>query len=359
MRKNHGFLGACGAMGMSGGWARSAMGMLAAGVMAFAGACEKSPSASGSGASGNGSGGASGGGKQKEYAIGVVAKSQSNPVFQAARKGAEDAARDLSSELGVKITINWRTPNAEDAQEQARFVEQLAAQGVDGIAISCTDANVATGAIDTAVGQGVVVVTFDSDAPASKRMCYYGVDDVSAGAKVMEELAREMGGSGVVAVLAGNQAATNLQARVRGVREEAAKHSGITIKDVYYHPETAADAAGRMQQVQTANPDITGWALVGGWPLYTDNALDGIYQTAKVCSMDPLPLPIDYVKKGQVQSLVGQPYYGWGYESVKLIMAKIHDGKDPESAFVTAPLDIVTSANAEEYGKKWSEWLPN
>ncbi|MDX9911392.1 MAG: substrate-binding domain-containing protein [Phycisphaerales bacterium] len=340
-------------------WVRGAMGLFAAGVMAFAGACEKSPSG-GSNAGGNASGGSggSGGTKQAEYTIGVVAKSQSNPVFQAARKGAEDAARDLSASMGVKITINWRTPNAEDAQEQARFVEQLAAQGVDGIAISCTDANVATSAIDTAVGEGVVVVTFDSDAPKSKRLCYYGVDDVKAGAKVMDELARMMGGSGVVAVLAGNQAATNLQARVQGVREEAAKHAGISIKDVYYHPETAADAAAKMQQVQNTNPDITGWALVGGWPLYTDNALDGIYQNAKVCSMDPLPLPIEYVKKGQVQSLVGQPYYGWGYESVRIIMDKLHNGKDPESAFVTAPLDVVTSENADEYEKKWSQWLP-
>ncbi len=293
----------------------------------------------------------------RTYEIGVIAKSQSNPVFQAARTGAEAAARELGEEMGIDVKINWRTPNAEDAQQQAQYVEQLASQGVDGIAISVTDANLLTDAINAAVAKGVVVVTFDSDAPNSDRMCYYGVDDAAAGRKVMEELAAVMGDEGVVAVLAGNQAAPNLQARVRGVREQANQHREITILDVYYHPETATDAAAKMQSVQTNNPQITGWALVGGWPLYTDNALDGVYENAKVVSMDPLPLPLEYVEKGQVQALVGQPYYGWGYESVRFILDKVHNGEDPPAEINTAPMEVVTSDNVEEYKGRWDEWL--
>ena len=53
-----------------------------------------------------------------EYTFALIAKSQANPVFQSARVGAEDAAAELSRKLGVKITVNWRTPNEEDAQKQ-------------------------------------------------------------------------------------------------------------------------------------------------------------------------------------------------------------------------------------------------
>jgi ribose transport system substrate-binding protein len=130
-----------------------------------------------------------------------------------------------------------------------------------------TDANVLNSALQAAVNAGVIVVTFDSDAPASGRMAYYGVDDTQAGMEVMRQLAKVMGGQGTVAVLTGNPAAVNLSNRVKGVREAAAEFPGITIKDVYnFTPETATEAAAKMQQVQTANPDITGWALVGGWP---------------------------------------------------------------------------------------------
>src|SRR5438270_8026308 len=135
---------------------------------------------------------------KKSYTFGLVAKSQSNPVFQAARTGAEQAAKDLGAKNGLTIKIDWRTPNDEDAQKQAEAIEQLVLSGADGIAVSCSDANKLTDAINTAVKNGVPVATFDSDAPASKRFVTYGVDDIKCGEQVMEDLARIMGGKGVV-----------------------------------------------------------------------------------------------------------------------------------------------------------------
>ena len=109
--------------------------------------------------------------------IGLVAKSQGNPVFQAARVGAQDAAKELSAKLNLNIKIDWRTPNEEDAQKQAEAIEQLVLAGAEGISVACSDANKLTDAINAAVNNGVPVATFDSDAPASKRFVTYGVDD--------------------------------------------------------------------------------------------------------------------------------------------------------------------------------------
>lgn len=294
---------------------------------------------------------------KKSYVFGVIAKSQANPVFQAARTGAMDAARDLSAKHGVKVEINWRTPNNEDAQQQAQFLEQLASQGVDGITVSCSDGKVLKGAIDSAVGKGVDVVTFDSDSPDSKRFAYYGIDDVEAGREVMRQLAKAMGEKGTVAILGGNQNATNLQARVRGVKEEAGKFPNIKVKDTYYHQETAAAAAAKVQEVQSANPDITGWAMVGGWPLFTKNALDGVYEKAKVVSVDHLPEQLGYVKSGQVQALIGQDCYGWGYRTVEMLFDKAHSNKKPEQVINTFKLQIVTKDNAAEFEGIWDKWL--
>src|SRR5437764_14932301 len=80
------------------------------------------------------------GGPEKSYTIGLVAKSQGNPVFQAARVGAEQAAKDLGAKYLLSIKIDWRTPNEEDAQKQAEAIEQLVLAGADGIAVSCSAA---------------------------------------------------------------------------------------------------------------------------------------------------------------------------------------------------------------------------
>ena len=296
--------------------------------------------------------------QKKSYTIGLVAKSQGNPVFQAARVGANDAARELSKKLGIEIKIDWRTPNEEDAQKQAEAIEQLVLAGADGVAVSCSDANKLTDAINSAVKNGVPVATFDSDAPNSKRFVTYAIDDVKCGEQVMDELARFMGGKGVVVVLAGNQNAPNLQKRVQGVRNAAKKYAGIKIRDVYYHKETPQDAAAKVEQVMQANPDITGWAMVGGWPLFTDNALKWQPGTVKCVSVDALPPELAYLRSGHVQLLLAQQVYEWGHRSVEHLINKIHLKKDPAAVKDVSTLVPVTKETADEFAKNWEKWLP-
>ena len=299
--------------------------------------------------------------QRKKITIGLVAKSQSNAVFQAAYAGAKDAAKELGDKYNADITIDWQTPTDEDAQKQAEAIDALARGGAQGIAVSCSEANTVTPAINRAVGARVIVMTFDSDAPRSKRMCYYGTDDDTCGKTVMAELARAMGDQGTIAILAGNQSAPNLQTRVKGVREELKKHPNMKeLNDgngVFYHPETPEDAARAVQTAQTTNPGIQGWAMVGGWPLFTKNALKWPAGSVKVVSVDALPAQLPYVEEGYVEALFAQDCYGWGHKSVEILLEKIVNGKDPESKRIIDPLTKVTKENAKDFGKKWEKWL--
>jgi ribose transport system substrate-binding protein len=194
---------------------------------------------------------------QSTYEFALVAKSQDNPVFEAARVGAEDAADEIGKKLGVTIKILWRTPNQEDAQVQVQYLDQLALQGVNGVSVSCTEAPTLTPAIDRAVENGVPVMCFDSDAPDSRRFCYYGTDDNACGHTIMRELAKVLGpGHHVVAIPGGNQNSLNIQNRVRGALDEATNYPNITVRGVFYSKEVPQDAAAKLQEVQTANPDI-------------------------------------------------------------------------------------------------------
>ena len=305
-------------------------------------------------------GGGSGGGRRK-VVIGFVAKSQSNQVFQAAHAGARDAARELGSKYNADVSVDIRTPTDEDPVKQAEAIEALARQGVDGIAVSCSEANTLTGAIDKAVARGIPVMCFDSDAPASKRFAYYGTDDMTCGKSVMQELARAMNDTGTIAILAGNQSAPNLQARVAGVRDELRGHPNIKELNngagVFYHQETPEKAAEAVATAQNANPQINGWAMVGGWPLFTADALKWPPGSVKVVSVDALPAQLNYLKSGHVEVLLAQDCYGWGSRSVEILLEKIIRNKQPDSVRVIDPLTRVTKANADEYARKWDKWL--
>lgn len=288
--------------------------------------------------------------------IALIAKSSTNPVFLSARTGAEAAAKELTASSGVPIEIAWLTPPAEDGQVQAQRIAQAVNEGASAILISCSDAGKVTGAINDAVARGVEVMTFDSDAPESRRFAYYGVDDLKTGEAVMDELATQMDGKGAIAILAGNQNAPNLRRRVDGVKQAAAKYPGIRIVDTFYHIETPQDAAAEVLRVQGAYPEIQGWAMIGGWPLFTTTLLTDLDPSrVKIVAVDGLPAELPYVEKGLAPVLLAQPTYLWGYESVKHIFAKVHEGKDvPE----VLPMELVrvSKENLGTWARQLQAW---
>jgi ribose transport system substrate-binding protein len=288
--------------------------------------------------------------------IAVIAKSSTNPVFLSARTGAEAAAKELAASLNVPIEIAWMTPPTEDGQVQAQRIAQAVNEGASAILISCSDAGKVTGAINDAVARGVEVMTFDSDAPESKRFAFYGVDDVKTGAAVMDELAAQMGGKGAIAILAGNQNAPNLRKRVDGVKQAAAKYPGMRIVDTFYHIETPQDAAAEVLRVQGAYPEIQGWAMIGGWPLFTQTLLTDLDpKRVKIVAVDGLPAELAYVEKGLAPVLLAQPTYLWGYESVKRIVDKVHH-KQAVPAIIPMELVRVTKDNLGTWARQLQAW---
>jgi len=199
-------------------------------------------------------------------------------------------------------------------------------------------------------------MTFDSDAPQSKRFSFYGMDDVKTGGMVMAELATAMGGKGKVAILAGNQNAPNLQHRVQGAKEEAAKHPGIEIVGVFNHLETPQDAAAEVTRVNNAYPEIQGWAMIGGWALFTPALLNDLNPSRyKVVAVDAMPAQLAFIDRDITPVLLAQPLYTWGYVGVQTIVDKVHFKKDVPAMI---PFDVVrvSKQNLGEWARQLKAW---
>ena len=148
----------------------------------------------------------------------VIPKSLDLPVFNYAKTGAEREAAKLGN-----VEVIWRGPENADQLRQKEILESFITQGVDGIAISCTSADLLNEPIDRAMAAGIPVVTWDSDAPRSKRIAFWGVDDFKSGQIMGEEAAKLVGGKGKVALMT-SLGAENLARRLDGVKESLKKH---------------------------------------------------------------------------------------------------------------------------------------
>jgi ribose transport system substrate-binding protein len=261
--------------------------------------------------------------------ITMIAKSSANPVFISAKTGAIKTAEALSEKYSkLKVVIDWRTPENESASEQALIIRDVVKNGSKAIIVSCSDEDTLTQAINYAVENGIAVMTFDSDAPNSKRFAFYGPDDLEMGKKLMNELAGLIDGKGKIAILGGNKTANNLQERVKGISQTAAEYPDIEIIGTYYHPETETNAIAVMNEVIKSNPDIKGLAMVGSWAFFGEK-LKSIIEPGKIkiVAVDALPVQLEYIEKNYVQVLLGQPTFTWGEISVQTVIDKIYLNK--------------------------------
>jgi len=344
-------------------------GLLGIGVLASS--CKRgggaAPSTSGAPSDGASAAPAGAGAGGKPIRIAMIGKSSTNPVFLSARTGAEVAAKDLSGKVGAPVEVIWLTPPQEDGRIQAQRIAQAVSEGANAILISCSDAAAVTGPIDDAVARGVAVMTFDSDAPDSRRFAYYGVDDRRLGHEVMTELGKLLGGRGKVAILTGNQNAPNLRSRVEGAKEavrEAAREGaakqgggqGLQIVGTFSTVETPQDAAAEVIRVENAHPEIKGWAMMGGWALYTKTLLTDLDpRKVKIVAVDALPPELPYVEKGLAPVLLAQSSYLWGNVGVTKIIDKLVYKRDVP---VLIPMDPVkvTQESLGAWARQLKQW---
>jgi ribose transport system substrate-binding protein len=279
---------------------------------------------------------------QRKYRFAVIPKALDLPVFDYARKGAERAAKELGN-----VEVIWRGPEVGDQLKQKEILEAFITQRVDGIAISCLNGDFLTEAINRAVDSGIPVVTWDADAPNSKRLAFYGVDDKAGGRIMGEEAVKLLGGKGTVALMT-SVGATNLQRRLDGVLEVLAKHPDIKIVETFDVKEDTVKAAELIATGTNRYPNLGAWISVGGWPVFTRNALVPVPKSTHVISFDTIQPAPQLLKEGRVQILIGQKYFGWGIEPVKLL-SEIKAGRMPAQKIIDSGVDVVRQYNVDAY----------
>lgn len=277
----------------------------------------------------------------------VIPKALDLPVFNYAKTGAERKAKELGG-----IEVIWRGSETADQLKQKEILESFISQRVDGIAISCINGDFLAPTIDRAIEAGIPVITWDADAPTSKRIAYYGVDDYAAGQRLAQEAVQALGGKGSVALLT-SLGSYNLQRRLEGVNEVLKQHPGIRIVETFDVKEDIVRAQEIIATATNRYRDLSGWISVGGWPIMTRSALAPVDTTKTlVFSFDTIPPAPELLKAGKVHTLVGQKYFGWGSEAVRLL-SEIKAGRMPEQTIIDSGVDVVTADNVDAFLENW------
>lgn len=292
--------------------------------------------------------------------IAWVSKSLGNPVFDLGRRGALQKAQELSAIGPYQVEVLPVGPVAADALEQTRMIDDLIARRVDGIAVSCNDPTACAAPIDRAVAAGIPVMTWDSDSPDSRRFTFLSIDNYQAGRRAAELLMDAIGGQGKLAIITGVPGALNLDQRVRGFTDRLADYPQARVVAVVSTNEDINLSVKGVEETMQAHPDLRGWFFVGMWPVLADRGAMPLWGQAtrerglRTVAFDTLPVELDLLRDGYLEALIGQKYWGWGYDSVQMVYDSIVTGKR-YPPFIDTGVDIVTRANVDAMTRAWEQ----
>jgi len=279
-----------------------------------------------------------------------------------AKSGAEAASR----ELNVKVSVHMP---AEGIADQKRIVEDLIVRGVDGIAISIIDAANQTGFINE-TSRHTKLITQDSDAPASNRLAYVGMDNYKAGRLLGAMIKKDLPQGGSLAIFIGRVEQDNARKRRQGVIDEVLGRDfdpnrydppGVELTgNGYTFVVTLTDQFDRVKAKANCEdallryPDLTG--MVGLFAYNAPLCLEALKQTGKrgkvkLFSFDEADETLQGIQDGWISGTVVQNPFEYGYQSVRLLREILADGTAaiPGSKFIDIPARSIDQTNVSQF----------
>ena len=187
--------------------------------------------------------------------IGLVYKQTGNPFFDAAVRGFEEA----QGELGFELIHNGPADSSNEGQIQ--IIEGFIQQGVDAIAISANDAAGVVSVLQSAMDQGIKVVSFDSAVnPEGRNLNIDPSIAENIGRVQIEEIAKQIGGEGQIAILSAGATMDNQNTWIEYMKKELEKeeYAAIELVTIVYGDDLTDKSYQEMQGLIDSYPELKG-----------------------------------------------------------------------------------------------------
>ena len=288
-----------------------------------------------------------------------------DPFWSTAAAGVKVACK----EFGVDCQVLMPPKGLVDQQ---RMIEGALATGVDGVAVSpCDAANQVSFLND--IASKCPLLTHDSDAPQSKRLCFVGMDNYKAGRAAGRLVKEAVPGGGKVMLFVGRMEQLNSQQRRQGILDELLDRPAQSLDKLTQDPlgrevkgskflilDTRTDgfdypkAKSNAEDAMTRYPDLA--CMLGLWAYNSPMCLEaakGMGKAGKIqiVSFDEQEPTLQGILDGHIHGTVSQQPYYYGYESVR-ILAKLAAGDRsvlPANGFLEVPIVEVRKANAQDF----------
>lgn len=288
----------------------------------------------------------------EDYKIGYSVFWGTNPFLVTMVNGAKKSAEEWKAK-GVNVDLIVTNGGDTDKAKQVSDLEDLNAQGVDGVLIFPGDSVMVAEPIkNTFNAQDIPVVITDIGIRSGKYESLIITDNYKGGQQAADYMATLLPKGSKVVTLDHAPTNDNGQTRQKGF-EDRAKELGLEVLPEQPVAFLTLDAGRQsMEDLLVSEPDVKGAFA------FNQLVIQGAYQAleqakkageVKLIGFDLDPVSYKMVQDGKIDALVVQDPYKMGYEGMNIVLTKLGGGDVPHD--IGLGTKLLTKANAAEFAE--------
>jgi rhamnose transport system substrate-binding protein len=237
--------------------------------------------------------------------IALVVKALGIGFFEAAAKGAEEAAAELGN-----VEIIYTGPTDTTAEGQIEVINSLIAQNVDAIAVSANDQDALVPALKKAMQRGITVISWDSGvAPEGRQMHLNPSSNPLIGNMIIKLAADHLPDGGQVAVLSASATATNQNTWIAEMEKVMPNYPGIEVVGTVYGDDLADKSYREAQGLMQSHPDLD--AIIAPTSVGIVAAAQAVQDAGKVGEVNVTGLGLPSEMAGAIESGASLSFAIW------------------------------------------------
>lgn len=265
--------------------------------------------------------------------------------FQQVMGGLERKCRQLQQ---YSVTVDIRFSDFDDPTSQDLLLEELAGNGVNGIVLCGINSESTREKIAELAGQGIPVVTGNTDIPDSRRLAFVGCDYVQSGRVAGRLIDMCLGGCGSLAVAQGAHRVLCLEGRLQGVQEYLRTHApNIHLVDIHRNNQDDFTMFTAVQELLEKHPNLDALLVDAGNSYGACRAIElfaGEHRP-KVIAYDCNEKTRQMLKKGIITATITQQPEVQCSLPLDILLNYLGSGILPEKEFYYTELGIKIAEN--------------
>lgn len=278
--------------------------------------------------------------QKKNLKLGVVLLGLSTPFYDDVLEGVRSKAAELE---GYNCTVVIRQTEY-CLQQQLDAIEELLAEGINGLAISPYNDSSIRDKINELCGQGIPVVTLNTDIENSNRLAYVGSNYYRSGQTAGGLMHLMTRGDVRVGIISGSRNVLCHTERIAGFCHVISAYSNIRIVDTVTNNDDEVESYERTTGLLARHPEINALYFSAGGVYGGCRAViaTGRDTDMTIITNDMVATTRDLMEKGLIAATICQQPFLQGYNPLSILFTYLTTGELPpaENNYVDVEIRI-------------------